>query len=163
MVFKKVEKQLQHLTTLDLQYVSPELLRSRNLDIAVPGTYVSGRPVVTIASFGSTLSVITSKQRPRRLTLKGSDGKDYQYVLKGHEDLRQDERVMQLFGLVNSLLYLDSESYKRHLHIQRFPVIPLAPNAGLLGWVQQSDTLHVLVRDYRWVCFLAIGLNKNRS
>ena len=35
--FKKVEKQLQHLTTLDLQYVSPELLRSRNLDIAVPG------------------------------------------------------------------------------------------------------------------------------
>lgn len=36
-VFKKVEKQLQHLTTLDLQYVSPELLRSRNLDIAVPG------------------------------------------------------------------------------------------------------------------------------
>ncbi|KAH7327672.1 atypical/PIKK/FRAP protein kinase [Rhizoctonia solani] len=149
MVFKKVEKQLQHLTTLDLQYVSPELLRSRNLDIAVPGTYVSGRPVVTIASFGSTLSVITSKQRPRRLTLKGSDGKDYQYVLKGHEDLRQDERVMQLFGLVNSLLYLDSESYKRHLHIQRFPVIPLAPNAGLLGWVQQSDTLHVLVRDYR--------------
>ncbi|ELU37824.1 phosphatidylinositol 3-kinase tor2 [Rhizoctonia solani AG-1 IA] len=149
LVFKKVEKQLQHLTTLDLQYVSPELLRSRNLDIAVPGTYVSGRPVVTIASFGSTLSVITSKQRPRRLTLKGSDGKDYQYVLKGHEDLRQDERVMQLFGLVNSLLYLDSESYKRHLHIQRFPVIPLAPNAGLLGWVQQSDTLHVLVRDYR--------------
>lgn len=37
-VFKKVEKQLLHLTTLDLQYVSPELLRSRNLDIAVPGT-----------------------------------------------------------------------------------------------------------------------------
>ncbi|KAG9127299.1 phosphatidylinositol kinase- protein kinase tor1 [Ceratobasidium sp. 392] len=149
MVFKKVEKQLQHLTTLDLQYVSPELLRSRNLDIAVPGTYVSGRPVITIASFAPTLSVITSKQRPRRLTLKGSDGKDYQYVLKGHEDLRQDERVMQLFGLVNSLLYLDAESYKRHLHIQRFPVIPLAPNAGLLGWVQQSDTLHILVRDYR--------------
>jgi FKBP12-rapamycin complex-associated protein len=58
---------------------------------------------------------------------------------------------MQLFGLVNSLLYLDAESYKRHLHIQRFPVIPLAPNAGLLGWVQQSDTLHILVRDYRCV------------
>jgi FKBP12-rapamycin complex-associated protein len=56
---------------------------------------------------------------------------------------------MQLFGLVNSLLYLDAESYKRHLHIHRFPVIPLAPNAGLLGWVQQSDTLHILVRDYR--------------
>jgi serine/threonine-protein kinase mTOR len=36
-VFKKVEKQLPMLTTLDLQYVSPELLKARNLELAVPG------------------------------------------------------------------------------------------------------------------------------
>ena len=36
-VFKKVEKQLPQLTTLDLQYVSPSLLKARNLDLAVPG------------------------------------------------------------------------------------------------------------------------------
>src|SRR4051794_24328509 len=36
--------------------------------------------------------------------VSGSNGKDYTFLLKGHEDLRQDERVMQLFGLVNSLL-----------------------------------------------------------
>ncbi|KAG8995960.1 phosphatidylinositol kinase- protein kinase tor1 [Tulasnella sp. JGI-2019a] len=148
-VFKKVERQLPQLTTLDLQYVSPKLLSSRSLELAVPGTYHSGRPVTRIASFAPTLSVITSKQRPRRLSIKGSDGRDYQYLLKGHEDLRQDERVMQLFGLVNSLLAVDTASFKRHLHIQRYSVTPLAPNAGLLGWVQDSDTLHVLVRDYR--------------
>ncbi|KAG8958873.1 phosphatidylinositol kinase- protein kinase tor1 [Tulasnella sp. 419] len=148
-VFKKVERQLPQLTTLDLQYVSPELLRSRNLELAVPGTYHSGRPIIRISSFAPTLNVITSKQRPRRFSIKGSDGRDYQYLLKGHEDLRQDERVMQLFGLVNTLLAVDTDSFKRHLHIQRYPVIPLAPNAGLLGWVQDSDTLHVLVRDYR--------------
>jgi FKBP12-rapamycin complex-associated protein len=56
---------------------------------------------------------------------------------------------MQLFSLVNTLLSVDTNSFKRRLHIQPFPVIPLAPNAGLLGWVQDSDTLHVLVRDYR--------------
>lgn len=67
----------------------------------------------------------------------------------GHEDLRQDERVIQLFSLVNTLLSVDTDSFKRRLHIQRFPLIPLAPNAGLIGWVQGSDTLHVLVRDYR--------------
>ena len=118
--------------------------------------------------------VISSKQRPRRLVLRGSDGIDHQFVLKGkvttkfyvertiltgaaskpiepvgHEDLRQDERVMQLFSLVNTLLSVDTDSFKRRLNIQRFPVIPLAPNAGLLGWVKDSDTLHVLVRDYR--------------
>ncbi|KAI0272361.1 atypical/PIKK/FRAP protein kinase [Gloeopeniophorella convolvens] len=148
-VFKKVEKQLPQLTTLDLQYVSPELLKARNLELAVPGTYQSGRPIITIASFASKLSIIISKQRPRRLYLKGSDGKEYQYVLKGHEDLRQDERVMQLFSLVNTLLSVDTDSFKRRLHIQRFSVIPLGPHAGLLGWVHDSDTLHVLVRDYR--------------
>jgi len=36
-VFKKVEKQLPQLATLDLQYVSPSLLKARNLDLAVPG------------------------------------------------------------------------------------------------------------------------------
>ena len=53
-------------------------------------------PVVTIASFAPTLVVITSKQRPRKLTIHGSDGEDYAFLLKGHEDLRQDERVMQV-------------------------------------------------------------------
>jgi FKBP12-rapamycin complex-associated protein len=166
-VFKKVEKQLPQLTTLDLQYVSPSLLKARSLDLAVPGmkiivgqlsvkslisltgTYQSGRPIIRIASFATKLTVIVSKQRPRKMSLKGDDGRDYQYVLKGHEDLRQDERVMQLFGLVNTLLSVDTNSFKRRLHIQRYPVIPLAPNAGLLGWVQDSDTLHVLIRDYR--------------
>jgi FKBP12-rapamycin complex-associated protein len=56
---------------------------------------------------------------------------------------------MQLFSLVNTLLSVDTPSFKRRLHIQRYSVTPLAPNAGLLGWVKDSDTLHVLIRDYR--------------
>ena len=36
-VFKKVEKQLPQLTTLDLQYVSPSLLKAKSLELAVPG------------------------------------------------------------------------------------------------------------------------------
>lgn len=56
---------------------------------------------------------------------------------------------MQLYSLVNNLLSVDTNSFKRRLHLQYYPVIPLAPNAGLMGWVQDSDTLHVLVRDYR--------------
>ena len=56
---------------------------------------------------------------------------------------------MQFFSLVNTLLSVNTNSFKRHLHIQCFTVIPLAPNAGLSRWVMDSDTLHVLVRDYR--------------
>jgi FKBP12-rapamycin complex-associated protein len=148
-VFRKISRQLPQLTTLDLQYVSPKLLAAHDLDLAVPGTYATGKPIVKIVNFEPTFNVITSKQRPRKLTIKGSDGVSYQYVLKGHEDIRQDERVMQLFGLVNTLLSVDSECFKRHLNIQQYPVIPLSQNSGLLGWVPDSDTLHVLIREYR--------------
>ena len=70
---------------------------------------------VTIDSFNPTLSIIPSKQRPRKLVCCGSDGREYTFLLKGHEDLRQDERVMQLFGLVNTLLANSAETSKHDL------------------------------------------------
>ncbi|XP_010315169.1 serine/threonine-protein kinase TOR isoform X1 [Solanum lycopersicum] len=148
-VFRRIDKQLQTLTTLDLQSVSPELLECRDLELAVPGTYRADTPVVTIASFAPQLVVITSKQRPRKLTIHGSDGKDYAFLLKGHEDLRQDERVMQLFGLVNTLLENSRKTAEKDLSIQRYDVIPLSPNSGLIEWVPNCDTLHQLIREYR--------------
>ncbi|CAN0880168.1 Serine/threonine-protein kinase TOR [Linum grandiflorum] len=78
------------------QSASPDLVQCRDLELAVPGTYQADAPVVTIASFAPQLAIIQSKQRPRKLTILGSDGKDYAFLLKGHEDLRQDERVMQI-------------------------------------------------------------------
>ncbi|MBA0716947.1 hypothetical protein Golax_004798, partial [Gossypium laxum] len=131
------------------QSVSPELVECRDLELAVPGTYRAESPVVTIASFAHQLDVITSKQRPRKLTIHGSDGEDYAFLLKGHEDLRQDERVMQLFGLVNTLLENSRKTAEKDLSIQQYAVIPLSPNSGLIGWVPNCDTLHHLIREYR--------------
>lgn len=148
-VFRRICKQLPALTSLELRYVSPKLLKCRDLDLAVPGSYNPNQPVIRIAQVDSSLQVITSKQRPRKLCIKGSDGKNYIFLLKGHEDLRQDERVMQLFGLVNTLLVKNPETSRRNLAIQRYAVIPLAPNSGLIGWVPHCDTLHTLIKDYR--------------
>ncbi|KAK4703758.1 serine/threonine-protein kinase mTOR, partial [Phenoliferia sp. Uapishka_3] len=148
-VFRKINKTLPTLIVLELNYVSPKLLAVKELDLAIPGTYSTSKKIVRISSFGSSLEVFTSKQRPRKLKVIGSDGREYNFLLKGHEDLRQDERVMQLFGLVNTLLSIDPESFKRHLTIVKYPVIPLSPNSGLLGWVDSTDTLHVLIKNYR--------------
>jgi len=71
------------------------------------------------------------------------------WLATGHEDLRQDERVMQLFGLINTLLGNDRETANRHLSIQRYAIIPLSPNSGLIGWVPDHDTLHSLIRYVR--------------
>eukprot|EP00092_Neocalanus_flemingeri_P019853 GFUD01021504.1.p1 GENE.GFUD01021504.1~~GFUD01021504.1.p1 ORF type:complete len:2235 (+),score=707.01 GFUD01021504.1:192-6707(+) len=148
-VFRRISRQLPQLTQLELQYVSPKLLLCRDLELAMPGSYVPNQDIKRIASVSPSLQVITSKQRPRKLCMKGSEGKEYMFLLKGHEDLRQDERVMQFFSLVNSLLTSDPETLKRNLTIQRFSVVPLSTNSGLIGWVPQSDTLHALIRDYR--------------
>ncbi|KAL6771425.1 TOR1 [Auxenochlorella protothecoides x Auxenochlorella symbiontica] len=148
-VFRKINKQLPSLSVLELQYVAPALVRAKNLELAVPGTYIVGEAMVTIGSFRSQLHVITSKQRPRKLTILGSDGAEYMFLLKGHEDLRQDERVMQLFGLVNNMLANDRVTAERDLSIARYAVIPLSPNSGLIGWVPNTDTLHSLIREYR--------------
>lgn len=148
-VFRRISRQLPQLSSLELQYVSPKLEVSNDLELAVPGTYQAGQPIVQISSFDPTMSVISSKQRPRKVNIRGSDGKSHYYCLKGHEDIRQDNLVMQLFGLVNTLLVNDPECFKRHLDIQRFAAIPLSPKVGLLGWVPNSDTFHVLIREYR--------------
>ena len=124
---------------------SPQLL----LELAVPGSYTPNSELIEISKVDPSLQVITSKQRPRKLMIKGSNGKTFMFLLKGHEDLRQDERVMQFFSLVNSLLLNDPETFRRNLAIQRFAVIPLSTNSGLIGWVPHSDTLHALIKDYR--------------
>nr|UIB01653.1 serine/threonine-protein kinase mTOR [Propylea japonica] len=148
-VFRRISRQLPQLTSLELQYVSPNLQDFKNLELAVPGSYSPGQPIIRIQYIHRSLEVITSKQRPRKLRIRGSDGKDYMFLLKGHEDLRQDERVMQLFGLVNTLLLKDPDTFRRNLTIQRYAVIPLNTNSGLIGWVPHCDTLHTLIRDYR--------------
>ncbi|KAG7693019.1 hypothetical protein KL933_004170 [Ogataea haglerorum] len=148
-VFRRISRQLPQLQNLDLQHVSPKLLAAKDLELAVPGTYVPGKEVIHIVRFEPVFSVITSKQRPRKFNVLGSDGKKYQYLLKGHEDIRQDNLVMQLFGLVNTLLANDPECFKRHMDIQQYAAIPLSPSSGMLGWVPNSDTFHVLIKEYR--------------
>eukprot|EP00762_Andalucia_godoyi_P003296 ANDGO_06658.mRNA.1 Serine/threonine-protein kinase TOR2 len=200
-VFRRINKQLPGMSTLELQHVSPALLYAKNLELAIPGSYHSftrgqnDDNLVTIAGFAPSLQVINSKQRPRKLTIFGSDGREHVFLLKGHEDLRQDERVMQLFGLVNTLLAasppyaatavpagsggstspvsslfssgtnvslsspgLNSYSFshlqgrvgaRADLSIERMAVVPLNQSAGLIGWLQDCDTLHSLIREYR--------------
>ncbi|XP_037075764.1 serine/threonine-protein kinase mTOR-like [Pollicipes pollicipes] len=148
-VFRRISRQLPLITNLELPYVSPALMNARDLELAIPGSYVPHRPIIRIAKVKSSLTVFSTKQRPRKVTMRGSDGRDYTFLVKGHEDLRQDERVMQLFGLVNTLLKTNPETMRRNLAIQRFAVVPLSTNSGLIGWVPHSDTLHTLIRDHR--------------
>ena len=140
--FKRIQSKYQNVQFYELRNVAPKLLASENLQLAVPGTFTCDRRVTRIAKFSQVLPVFSSKQHPRKLSLMGDDGREYVFLLKGHEDTRQDERVMQLFGLVNTLLMTDSKTCKKDLSIRRYSVIPLSHQAGLIGMVPNTDTLN---------------------
>ncbi|KNC51511.1 phosphatidylinositol kinase Tor2 [Thecamonas trahens ATCC 50062] len=149
-VFRQLQQQLPLQTSFNLEHTSPELRALSGLSLAVPGVYRAGEAeLARIESFVPTVAIIQSKQRPRQLSIRGSDGLRYRYLLKGHEDLRQDARAMQLFHLVNLLLGTEAVTARKRLSIETYEVIPLSPNSGLLWWVADYDTFHSLMKEYR--------------
>ena len=140
------------LSHLDLGQVAPSLMCAGSMHVAIPGTEGGRNLPVRILSISPQLRVLASKQRPRCLRISGSDGKEYQFLLKGHEDLRQDERVMQLFGLINALFnktYNAGHGHKEPLHVQQYVVMPLSNNSGLIGWLKCCSTIHQLIVNHR--------------
>lgn len=81
------------LTSLELQYVSPKLLMCRDLELAVPGTYDPNQPIIRIQSIAPSLQVITSKQRPRKLTIMGETERGYRLVLYARGNQRRLEGI----------------------------------------------------------------------
>ena len=90
---KRLQKSVKVITELELDSVSPKLLNIKNLSIAVPGEYSPEKRYnfVSIRQFHRILAVLPSKQRPRKITIIGSDNNKYAFLLKGNEDLRQVE------------------------------------------------------------------------
>lgn len=86
-------------------------------------------------------------QRPKRLSLLGSDGRQYSIMCKPHDDLRYDKRLMEFTNLVNWCLLRDPEARRRELHIRTYTVTPLNEKCGFLEWVPNLDAIrNVYVR-----------------
>ncbi|XP_014204493.1 serine/threonine-protein kinase ATR [Copidosoma floridanum] len=90
---------------------------------------------VQIAGIESEVTVMPSLQRPRRITLRGSDGKLYLFMCKPKDDLRRDFRLMEFNDIVNKYLQKDPESRRRRLYIRTYSVVPLNEECGLIEWV----------------------------
>jgi serine/threonine-protein kinase mTOR len=129
--------------------LSPILDGLRDSIVAVPGTFEHDKPLITIRKFHSRVYVMPSKQKPRRVGLDASDGKKYRFLLKGHEDMRQDERVMQFIRLIDSIFQSDNAATAIGLSIPQYAVIPLTDNVGIVGWVENTETIYKMLETYR--------------
>ncbi|EAX92448.1 PIKK family atypical protein kinase [Trichomonas vaginalis G3] len=138
---------IKKIRIIQLASISESLAEKTHFQLAVPGTYKPGKPIIRIKYFVGQFSVYMSKQQPKDVVICGEDGNFYQYLVKGHEDLRLDERIQQFFRLINS--YLKRETYFGAHVIQTMSVIPLSITNGLVQWVSGTDTLRSVVEQFR--------------
>jgi FKBP12-rapamycin complex-associated protein len=126
---------------LSLKSVTPDLIEKvREGVVEVPN-----HPGVLIKKFFDEVEIKSTKRRPRVLRIFGTDGRHYKFLLKGKDDLRQDERVFQFFDLVNSI---ESSSLPK---LTITGVTPLSPSTGLIQWIAQCDNMYDLVSTMRGV------------
>ncbi|TKA77849.1 hypothetical protein B0A55_05162 [Friedmanniomyces simplex] len=105
---------------------------------------------VTMHSFTDDVLVLSSLQRPRKINVRGSDGKLYGLLCKPKDDLRKDQRLMDFNGIINRALKRDAESSKRQLYIKTYAVTPLSEESGTLEWVEGIKPMRdILINAYQ--------------
>lgn len=159
-------KLVADFSTFDLAAVLPSFSAKRGFHVLIPGSTSAiacaaashyDAPAEAVHMVSSRFDIVSSQRRPRRFHLIDAKGASHTFLLKGREDLRQDERVMQFFRLVNRQLDAEggkgdggrSSSGDESARIADFAVVPIALDAGIVEWVERADTLAALIRDYR--------------
>ncbi|KAJ2347201.1 hypothetical protein GGH91_001926, partial [Coemansia sp. RSA 2671] len=104
----------------------------------------------TISSFADEIEIMSSLQRPKKITMVGSDGRSYSFLCKPKDDLRKDARLMEFNSMINHLLRSNAQTQKRGLHIRTYAVVPLNEECGLIQWVPSTAGLRqILMKQYK--------------
>lgn len=102
-----------------------------------------------IKAFDDKIIVMNSLQRPKKITIVGSDGENYEFLCKPNDDLRKDARLMEVNNLINRLLTKDMEARRRQLRVRTYAVSPLNEECGLIEWVPNTVGLRpILLKGY---------------
>jgi serine/threonine-protein kinase ATR len=81
--------------------------------------YASDGIELTLSAVVDDAQVLSSLQKPRKISIIGSDGKVYNLLCKPKDDLRKDQRLMEFNNMINRFLKKDIESTKRR--ISKYP------------------------------------------
>jgi phosphatidylinositol kinase/protein kinase (PI-3 family) len=148
-LFSEMEEKMKKMDSVQLAKVSEQLASKRHFSLAVPGSYRVDGAFPHLESIEPSLRILATQQHPRIAVMTDFAGDRYKFLLKGNEDLRLDERIMQFFHLINSLLDTNRNTAKLGVSIIQYAIVPFAPNAGLIKWVTGADTIQQLVSDFR--------------
>ncbi|KAI5077935.1 hypothetical protein GOP47_0007759 [Adiantum capillus-veneris] len=105
--------------------------------------------IVSVTAFDEQVQILPTKTKPKKLTLIGSDGETYTYLLKGHEDLRLDARIMQLLHAVNGMLFHYKSTRGKNLAARYYSVTPISGQAGLIQWVDNLVSMYTVFKAWQ--------------
>lgn len=119
--------------------------------LELPGQYTGGScPIqsehIKIIKFDEQIKIFTSLRMPIKIRIYCSDGKTYPYLVKYGEDMRQDERIQQIFHHMSDLLKSDEKCRNHQLSINGYRVIPINVFCGILSFVEHTVSMFDLVR-----------------
>uniref|UniRef100_A0A6I8P9D2 DNA-dependent protein kinase catalytic subunit n=1 Tax=Ornithorhynchus anatinus TaxID=9258 RepID=A0A6I8P9D2_ORNAN len=124
-----------------------EFLRS---ELEIPGQYDGkGKPLpeyhAKITGFDERVKVMASIRKPKRIIIRGHDEREYPFLVKGGEDLRQDQRIEQLLDIMNIILSQDAACSQRNMQLKTYQVIPMTTRLGVIEWLENTCTLKELI------------------
>lgn len=111
-----------------------------------------------LVEFFDEIDVMRSLARPRKISIRGTDGQTYTFLGKPKDDLRKDARLMEFNSIINKLLKANSESRRRQLRespihstrcllkpfwcnfvdIRTYGVVTLNEECGFIQWVPNT-------------------------
>lgn len=103
---------------------------------------------VTFNGFDDVISIFQSLQKPKQVTIRGSDYNVFRLLLK-RDDTRKDAKVVEFTTMINRLLLSNNETRKRNLFITNYSVVSLAENLGVIEFVQDVATMKSVINDQR--------------
>ncbi|KAF9462064.1 hypothetical protein BDZ94DRAFT_1283268 [Collybia nuda] len=103
----------------------------------------------TFEEFFDEIDIMRSLAKPRKITIRGSNGQIYMFLGKPKDDLRKDARLMDFNAIINKLLKANSESRRRQLRIRTYGVVTLNEECGFIQWVPNTIPIRpVLIKAY---------------
>ncbi|KAI8883147.1 hypothetical protein K501DRAFT_333495 [Backusella circina FSU 941] len=121
-------------------------------DLEIPGQY-DGLNIpypeyhAKIARFDGSVLVMTSMRKPKRVRIYGTDEKEYKFLVKGGEDLRLDQRIQQLFTVMNNVISKNGYCARQEVNIVTYTVVPMASNIGIIEWVDDTKPLRACIEE----------------
>ncbi|XP_048576196.1 DNA-dependent protein kinase catalytic subunit isoform X3 [Nematostella vectensis] len=150
----KLKQQMVSKPPGNLKEYSPWLTNfqadSHAQKLEVPGQYTGqSKPMpeyhVNIAGFDEKVLVLASIRKPKRVTIRGDDERDHMFLVKGGEDIRLDQRIEQLFCMMNEVMSEDPACSQRNLRLRTYQVIPMTQRVGLIEWLKNTKPLKELL------------------